>query len=241
MEALLNVENVSKRFGGINALSSLSFRVGDNEILGVIGPNGSGKSTLINLISGVYRPSEGRIMFNGKSLTNLKTWEITRLGVVRTFQIPSVFRDFTVLENVVFPLCFTANLNLAKSLEQARSVLTEHGLDGGKKASELTLYEERKVELLRALLLKPKLLMIDEALSGLTAQEAGEICDLIVRSSSEMKFSVIWVEHRVKELTKHVRRMMVLNYGTKLAEGSPEEVVRTKEVIEAYIGGEAVF
>jgi len=241
VKALLSVEDVSKRFGGITALNKLSLSLAENEILGVIGPNGSGKSTLINLISGVYRPSEGRIIFNGKDLSKLKTWEITRQGVVRTFQIPSVFKDFTVLENVVFPVCFTTGLTMSKAIESAREMLSTHRLDGGRKTSELTLFEERKVELLRALLLKPRLLMIDEALSGLTAQEAAELCELIVGNAVEHRFSVVWVEHRVKELTRHVGRMIVLNYGNKLAEGSPEEVVRSKEVVEAYIGGEVVF
>ncbi|MEM4304278.1 MAG: ATP-binding cassette domain-containing protein [Candidatus Caldarchaeum sp.] len=237
MENLLNVEKVSKSFGGINALNNLSFSVSRGEVVGVIGPNGSGKSTLINLISGVYKPSTGRILFDGKNIVGMRPWEITRQGIVRTFQIPAFFKDFTVHENIVFPACFTSGMSLSEANRMAEEVIASHGLDGKKRASELTLFEERKLELLRVFILKPKLVLIDEALSGLTAHEAKELAGFIVKKASENMSSVIWVEHRVKELTKNVNRLIVLNYGNKLAEGHPTEVVKSREVVEAYLGG----
>lgn len=233
----MDVERVSKRFGGINALNDLSFSVYKGEIVGVIGPNGSGKSTLINLISGVYKPSSGRILFNGKNIVGMRPWEITSLGIVRTFQIPAFFKDFTVHENIVFPACFGGGMSLSEANKIAEEVIASHGLEGKKRAAELTLFEERKVELLRMFILKPKLVLIDEALSGLTPLEAKELANFIVKKASENMSSVIWVEHRVKELAKNVNRLIVLNYGKKLAEGHPEEVVKSREVVEAYLGG----
>jgi len=234
---MLSINNLSKKFGGIIALNNLSFSVEIGEILGVIGPNGSGKTTLINIISGIYKPSSGKIFFEKKDIQHLKTWERTRLGIVRSFQIPSIFKEFTVRENLAFPLCFSKGYSKSKALEMADKVIDEQQLPKEKKGSELTLFEERMVEVLRALLLKPKLLLVDEILSGLTAQEAERLSKIIVENSSNANFSVIWVEHRVKELTRYVHRLMVLNFGNKLAEGKPEEVVRQSDVIEAYLGG----
>jgi len=235
VEALLRVDNLSKRFGGITAVNKLSFVVHRGERLGIIGPNGSGKSTLINIISGIYKADDGGIFFEGKKITKLKPWEILRLGIARTFQIPTVFKELTLLENVAFPICFGRPTYLSEALNKARELIAEYGLDGEKKASELTLYEERLVEVLRVLSIKPKLLLIDEVLSGLTAQEAMELCDIIVKNTEE-NCSIVWVEHRIKELTKYVDRLMVLNYGVKIAEGPPQEVVNNKTVVEAYIG-----
>jgi|FaiFalDrversion3_1042247.scaffolds.fasta_scaffold04453_2 branched-chain amino acid transport system ATP-binding protein len=234
---MLTINNISKRFGGIIAINDLSFSVGAGEVLGVIGPNGSGKTTLINIISGVYKPNSGRIVFEGRDIQNLKTWERTRLGIVRSFQIPSIFKEFTVSENLAYSLCFSKGYSKTKALELVKKAIEEHELSANKKGSELTLFEERLVEILRVLLLEPKLVLIDEIFSGLTAQEADKLGELIIKNSSNSKFSMIWVEHRVKELIKYVNRLIVLNFGYKIAEGKPDEVIRRGEVIEAYLGG----
>lgn len=234
---MLTINNLTKRFGGIIAVNNLSFSVETGQVLGVIGPNGSGKTTLINIISGVYKPNAGRIVFEGRDIQNLKTWERTKLGIVRSFQIPSIFKEFTVSENLAYSLCFSKGYSKSKALELANKVVEEHQLPADKKGSELTLFEERLVEILRVLLLKPKLLLVDEIFSGLTAQEAEKIGKVIIENSSNGNLSIIWVEHRVKELIKYVNKLIVLNFGNKIAEGKPEEVVRQGEVIEAYLGG----
>jgi branched-chain amino acid transport system ATP-binding protein len=233
-EALLEAQSLSKHFGGTAALRQVSFSARAGEIVGLIGPNGAGKTTLLNLLSGVLRPSGGRVLFDGRSLTGLKTHAVARMGIARTLQTPRSFPSMTVLENVSVGSIF-GNANGGSCPVKALELVGLAARRDSPMAS-LNLQERKNVELARALAMAPRVVLIDEAMSGLNPTEVEESMRLIRRVRDETGATIIWVEHLVKAIMQVVERIVVLNFGEVIATGSPAEIARNDAVIEAYLG-----
>jgi branched-chain amino acid transport system ATP-binding protein len=233
---LLDVQGVSKYFGGLQANEDISFQVSTGQILSIIGPNGAGKSTLFNCITGFHRLDKGRVLFKGLDITNRKPHTIGKLGAVRTFQITQVISDMTVLENVMTG-GFLRHVRVRDVRRNAEEVLAFTGLlaKGNYNAQALSVSDKKRLEVSMALAMEPELLMLDEAMAGLTPVELREMIELI-RKVRAKGITIIVVEHvmeAVMELSDHV---IVLNSGRKIVEGSPQEVVADREVIRAYLG-----
>jgi branched-chain amino acid transport system ATP-binding protein len=238
MRALLQVDKLSKRFGGLQAVSDLSFTVNQGEILGLIGPNGAGKSTVFNLINGVYRPDAGRIIFAGHDLTGAKPYEVARWGLARAHQIVQPLPSLTVLENCTVGACFGRHdLPLAKAREVAREAASMVGLGDrlNSFAGALTTAGKKRLELARALAAQPLLLLLDEVLAGLNPTEIEGMIET-VRTIRSHGVSILMIEHLMRAIMSLSDRIVVLNLGRKLAEGTPREVANNPEVIEAYLG-----
>jgi branched-chain amino acid transport system ATP-binding protein len=233
---LLEVCNVTRRFGGLVATNDVSLAVAQGEILGLIGPNGAGKSTLFNMIAGLYLPSEGRISFAGVDITRMSAPRRCMLGIARTFQVVRSFDSMSVIENVVVG-ALVRMTSAGEAREKARHVLEVTGLArrAERPAYELTPPEKRRLEIARALATEPKLLLLDEALTGLTPAEASAGVDL-VRRVREEGITIVMVEHVMEVVMPLVDRAVVLNLGKVLAEGLPSEVVKNEAVIGAYLG-----
>jgi branched-chain amino acid transport system ATP-binding protein len=233
---LLEVRNVTRRFGGLVANSNVSLEVAKGEILGLIGPNGAGKSTLFNMIAGLYPPSEGRILFGGADVTKLGAPQRCALGIARTFQVVRSFDSMSVIENVIVGSLMRSS-SAAEARRDAWRVLELTGLVRRAEAPaiELTPPEKRRLEISRALATAPKLLLLDEALTGLTPAEARDGVEL-VRRIREEGVTIIMVEHVMEVVMPLVDRAVVLNLGKVLAEGLPMDVVRNEKVIGAYLG-----
>ena len=252
--ALLSVEDLSIRFGGLAALSDVSFDVAEGEILGLIGPNGAGKSTVFNVLTGLYRPDAGRVTFAGESLLDLAPHAIARHGIARTFQNTEVFRPLSVLDNVLVGLhsrlrggIFGAALwspRVAReeraARERAGTLLARLGLDdvADVEAGGLPLGRQKRLEMARALAAEPRCLLLDEPAGGLNPTETRALMDLIVRLREDLRLTLIVVEHDVQLVMGISDRVAVLHYGRKIAEGKPREVATTPAVIEAYLGTE---
>lgn len=236
---LLRCEGVHLAFQGVKALAGVDLRVREGEILGLVGPNGSGKSTLVNAISGLYRPDAGRIGLDDQDLAVMAAHRIARLGVARTFQIPRAFARLTVLENVALPATFgAASLGHAEAIREARHWLEFVGLAERAAAlpSELNLQQRKFLELARALASRPRLLLLDEVLAGLTPAEIGSAL-LLVRRIRESGATIVFIEHNMRAVLQLTDRLVVLNYGIVIAEGPPREVIRQPGVVSAYLGG----
>jgi branched-chain amino acid transport system ATP-binding protein len=236
---MLEVNQISKDFNGLRALDRLSFRVGEAEIVGLIGPNGSGKSTAFNLITGALPVTSGEIHFKRQNITRLPAYRVSRLGMARTFQLVRPFLQLTVLENVEAGILFGssgAHLNSDVKTEAIRILdQVELAEKAAYKAAALTVVERKWLEIARALAGRPKLLLLDEFMAGLSASQIPRALDLI-KSLKASGISVIIVEHIIKAITGACERVVVLNAGKKLAEGTVKEIVNDENVISAYLG-----
>jgi len=240
-EAVLAAERLTKYFGGLPALNDVSFTAARGEILGLIGPNGAGKSTLLNLINGIFRPSAGRVLFQGRDVTGLRPHEVAQRGVARVLQTPRSFASMTVLENVAIGAAFGGKDRSARASQDRERIeyfLDLAGLLDKKDlpVEGLTLQERRMLELARALAMRPGLLLLDEAMSGLNPSEMERAMALIRRIRDELGMTVIWVEHIMKAIMGVADRVLVLNFGELIALGTPAEVARDEGVIDAYLG-----
>ena len=238
MSALLEVRNISRSFGSTRAVDDVSFAVREGELLGLIGPNGAGKSTLFNVIAGVIPPTFGEILLNGAVVTGWKPYAMARAGVARTFQIPKPYRQLSVVENVMMS-AFLRTKSMAAARELADTVLADVGLTAYREtaANVLTVGLLKRLEVARALATRPKLVLFDEIMAGLTPTEVGAMTEMVAGLPAR-GITVIWVEHVLYAIMKTATRMVVLNRGKLIAEGSPAAVARDPEVVKAYLGGE---
>jgi ABC-type branched-subunit amino acid transport system ATPase component len=239
---MLEIERIDKSFGGIKAINGVSLTVREGDFLGLIGPNGSGKTTLFNLISGHIQSDSGRIVYKGKKIMGLKSHQICHLGIARTFQVPRPFGTMSVVENVMMAALFGptgVESSEDAAREEALKYLEFVGLDADSymMPSELTAGNLRRLELARAIATRPKLLLLDECMSGLNAEEVAKGSLILKRIHEEMGVTIIWVEHVLSAIMKLVHRVVVLDSGKIIAEGDPSTVSKDPGVIEAYLGG----
>lgn len=242
MADLLTVEKVTKTFGALRAVDDISFQVSEGEVLGIAGPNGSGKSTLFNALTAIpYPANAGRITFRGRRIDRLSPHRIARLGIARTFQTETDFETLSVLDNAMIPLIAAkTGASHGERLRLAEETCALVGLEADleRPASELSIFDRKLLMLASALALKPKLLLLDEPASGLSRPEVQKTTETI-RHINAMGVTIMLIEHVIPLLLSVSQRLIVLNFGRKLAEGEPERVVRDPRVVEAYLGAEA--
>lgn len=251
-DIILKIENISKNFGGIQAVKNFSLSLAKGEIAGIIGPNGAGKTTIFNLISGIYKVDEGKIFLRDEEITNKEQHEIARLGIARTFQNIRVFEALTVQENVSTAIDPLSNYGIIGGILPSRGRKGEEqlkdeainkwlgfvGLESYKnhKPKNLAYGLQRKLEIARALALNPKVLLLDEPAAGLNPNEVARLINLIQKLNEEFSFSILIIEHRMEVIMKLCERICVQNFGKTLAAGCPEEIQNDERVIKAYLG-----
>jgi branched-chain amino acid transport system ATP-binding protein len=235
---ILKVNSVSKSFGGLDALTKVSFNIAEGEILGLIGPNGAGKTTLFNTINGVYRPNAGRIVFRDEDITGFPPYNVARRGLARTYQVVRPLNELTVLENVMVGACFgRETLARSEAAKTAAEILAMVGLAerSTQPAGSLNVAQKKRLELARALAARPYLLLLDEVLAGLNPSEITGMIET-VRSIRESGITILMIEHVMQAVMNVSDRLVVLDYGEVIAEGRPAEIIANAKVVEAYLG-----
>ena len=237
MSSILKIKGVSKTFGGFTALSNVSLEIAQGERFGLIGPNGSGKTTLINCVSGSLRNEAGSILFDGDEISRLPAYRRTRRGIARSFQIPRPFRSMSVLENLVVPLQFVGHLKNAEAQRQALELLQRIGLADKAQtlSSQLSQVELRKLELARAMASRPRLLISDEAMAGLSGSEVDEVLEILFALNKD-GITIIMIEHIMQAVMRFSQRIVCLDAGRIICEGTPTEIVQNGDVQKAYLG-----
>lgn len=234
---ILSVSGVTKRFGGLVAVSDLSFDVQVGEIVGLMGPNGAGKTTLLNIIAGEYKADAGTIKFQGHDITGFPTHKACHLGIARTYQIPQPFPNLTALQNIVVAARFGVGMNKADAESEAAKILEITELTERKDAlaKELLVVTLKRLEVARTLAIQPKLMLLDEVAAGLTEKEIPQLLG-ILQKIHDTGVTIILIEHVMKVMMEAVDRIIVMDEGVKIAEGTPKEIMENKEVIKAYFG-----
>jgi branched-chain amino acid transport system ATP-binding protein len=237
---LLELNGITKSFGGLSVLMDISFSVAKGEIVGLIGPNGAGKTTMFNLITGIYRPNGGDILFHGHSLVGRKPHQICQAGIARTFQLVRIFPSMTVLENVLVGALYSRRQKLSTNQRALECLgilhLTHHK---NELVSRLTYSDRRLVEIARALASNPELALLDEPMAGLNPSETDKIMTVIQDIRTNQGISILWIEHKIDAVFNVCDRVIVLDYGQLLADGDPKTVAADKKVVEAYLGESA--
>ena len=256
MAELLKVDNVSMVFGGLRAVSNLSMHIDEGELIGLIGPNGAGKTTAFNMITGVYTPTEGKVYFNGQQSSGKKSYQVTQMGMARTFQNIRLFSELSVIDNVKIAYNMHVTYNLADAIVRdgkylsEEEFITQKALDllkifhleeeAHEVAKNLPYGKQRRLEIARALATEPKLLLLDEPAAGMNPQETKELMEMIRWIRKEFNLSILLIEHDMGLVMGVCERIYVLEYGMKIAEGTPDEIKQNARAIEAYLGEEVI-
>lgn len=250
--SLLQVQNVTMQFGGLKAVDNLSFNIQQGSLFGLIGPNGAGKTTVFNTLTGVYKPTQGTVQFNGTTVNTLKPHQIARMGLTRTFQNIRLFKDLSVLENILIARAHLSNYSLLQALlkgpkfeaaeklaeEKALHLLSLFKLESKKDfvSSGLPYGDQRKLEIIRALATEPKLICLDEPAAGLNHQETHSLMETIAQIRKDFNLTILLIEHDMKLVMGICEQIVVLDHGVKIEEGAPQVIKSSKKVIEAYLG-----